>query len=303
MHKISLIAFAAIFISGGAAFSADVPAKKSPPPAPVVSTDGFDYAFGAKIQSDYISRGITQTNHQPGVTAYGELRYNIGDTQLYAGVQPWSVKLPSNPAAEIDLYGGVRQTWGALTVDAGAIYYAYPNNTRQYFVNGNVTALTPFAGATPTGAKDPSYYEVYIKPTYTINDMFSVGANAYYSSNWTNVKAEDFYLSGTAKVNLPENFSISGELGYQYLGTSSVTYGPTKYKSYTTWNVGVSYVYKVATLDLRYYGTNLSKSNCYINSSDPKGNVVGGVATFRSNWCDQRVMASLSFDLTSKDFK
>ena len=302
--RISALALLFAAWSAGTALAADLTAKKDAPPAPVASTDGFDYAFGAKIQSDYISRGITQTNHQPGVTAYFEGRYNLGDTQLYLGIQPWSVKLPTNPAAEVDLYGGVRQTWGALTVDAGAIYYAYPNNTRQFFVNGvGATQLFPGAGFVPTTARNPSYYEVYLKPTYTINEMFTVGANAYYSSNWTNVKADEYYLSATAKVSLPQNFSVSGELGYQHLGTSSAAFGPTKYKSYTTWNVGVSYAYKVATLDLRYYGTNLSKANCYINGSDPKGNVIGAVASLRSNWCDQRFMASLSFDLTSKDLK
>ncbi len=124
---------AATAISTGA-FAADLPVQ-APPPAPA-STDGFDYAFGGKLQSDYISRGITQTDHGPGATAYGELRYNLGNTQFYAGTQIWSTRLPTDPAGEVDLYGGVRETIGPVTVDAGAIYYEYPDNNKQYFVNG-----------------------------------------------------------------------------------------------------------------------------------------------------------------------
>ncbi len=302
LTKSALSGLVAILLSG-TAFGADMPVKKDAPAPVAASTDGLDYAFGAKLQSDYISRGITQTNHQPGVTAYGELRYNLSDTQFYAGTQFWSVKLPTDPAAEIDLYGGVRQTWGNFAIDAGGIYYVYANNTRQFFADGTTTSLSAFPGAFPTTAKDVSFYEVYAKPTYNINDMFTVGGNLYYSPNWTNVRATETYVSGTLKVNLPNNFSVSGEFGREILGHSSLTYGPTNYVSYNTWNAGVSYTYKVATLDLRYYGTSLSKGNCYINGSDPKGNVVGGVATNRSNWCGSRAMVSLSFDLTSKDLK
>ena len=294
-----------LILASGQAMATDAPASTKAPAAsaPPVSADGLDYAFGVKLQSNYLSRGITQSDHKPGVTAYGELRYNVSDSQFYAGLQPWSVKLPSRPAAEIDLYGGIRQTFGPVVVDAGAIYYEYPHNTRQYFGNGPVTALLPFVGSLPLGAKNPSYYEVYAKPVYTVNDIWTIGANFFYSPNYQNVRARDFYGSGTLKINLPANFSVSGELGYQYLGTTSATYGPVTYKSYTTWNLGVSYVYKVATLDLRYSGSNLSKSNCYLDASDPKGNMVGQVASMRSHWCDQRVMASLSIDITSKDLK
>jgi len=73
--------------------------------------------------------------------------------------------------------------------------------------------------------------------------------------------------------------------------------------SYTTWNAGVSYNWKALTLDLRYYGTNLNKGQCYVDTSDPAGNVPGAVATGVSNWCGQRVMASLSFDLTADGLK
>lgn len=308
--------FAASVLSGGA-FAADL---GSPPPAPAApaSTDGFDYAFGGKLQSDYISRGITQTNHEPGATTYGELRYNIGDTQLYAGTQIWSVKLPTDPAAEVDLYGGVRQTWGPVTVDAGAIYYEYPNNTRQYFIS-TITGITSLAPPTttcttvpaltpacpPTTARDPSYLEIYAKPTWTVNDTLTLGGNLYWSPNWDNYHTQETYLSGTAKVTLPSNFSISGEFGHEFLGTSSDAYGPTKFVSYNTWNLGVSYAYKVFTFDVRYYGTDLSSHACYIDGSDPHGNPVGVVqsASPGSNWCGQRVMASLSFDLTSASLK
>ena len=57
---------------------------KAPPPAP--PPNPWDFAFGAGIQSDYIFRGITQSNHNPSANAYFEARYNVSPyLQFYAG--------------------------------------------------------------------------------------------------------------------------------------------------------------------------------------------------------------------------
>ena len=92
---------------------------------------------------------------------------------------------------------------------------------------------------------------------------------------------------------------ISGEFGRQFLGTSDSFYGVPafpqgiNYADYNTWNAGVGFTYKVATLDLRYSGTNLNRGNCNAFTSDhtatftaPLGSVTpinpGG---FGSTWC------------------
>ena len=56
----------------GQALAADLPAKAAP--APVAKTPDFDIAFGGGIASDYIFRGITQSNHGASATAYFEPR-------------------------------------------------------------------------------------------------------------------------------------------------------------------------------------------------------------------------------------
>ena len=309
--KSQVFAAVAASLISGAALAADLPSKKEPaaPPAPV-SVNGFDFAWGGKLMSDYVSRGVTQSNGNPSVTAYGEARYNIGDTQRYAGVQGWSVKLPTDPAAEIDLYGGVRQTIGKFAIDLGAIYYLYPGNTNQYWIN-NTTGTVLNQQTRPAGipigstyfattAKDPSFLELYAKPTFNITESFTVGANLYYSPNWNRYGFNSTYVSGTAKYTFGETgFSVSGEFGRQYLGTTKASsiYGSFAFPSYNTWNAGISYAYKVFTVDARYHGSSLNKAQCYAVSSDPKGNTNGGF----SNWCGNRFMISLSADMTLKD--
>jgi hypothetical protein len=297
-------AFAAT-VSSGAAFAADIPSKAPAAPPPPVVLNGFDFAIGGKIMSDYVSRGASQSSQGPAVTAYGEARYNIGDTQLYAGVQGWSVQLPTSPSMELDLYAGVRQTWGKFTVDVGGIWYWYPSNKNQYWLGPvapfvvNSPGVIPGPGFLATTARDPSFGELYIKPSFAITDSFTVGATGYYSPNWNHYGFDSFYLSGTAKYAFGDTgLSISGEFGRQWLGTTAAAsiFGTFTFPDYNSWNVGVSYNWKVFTVDARYYGSNLSRAGCYALTSDPGGNFTG-----TSKWCGDRFMVSLAADITAKD--
>ena len=126
MKKFTLAAIAALAVTAAPAFAADMPVKGvraiAPPPPPA-----WDIAFGAAIASDYVWRGITQSNHKPAVAAYFEPRYNINkDLQLYAGLGGASISFPNRAAAEIDIYGGIRPTWGKFAFDFGVWYYWYP---------------------------------------------------------------------------------------------------------------------------------------------------------------------------------
>ena len=125
MKKMVLLATALAMVSGSA-LAADMPVKalKAPPPA---AFDPWDIAFGSAIMNDYIFRGITQSNHKPSVAAYFEPRYNVNkDLQLYIGASVESISFPNRAAAEIDIYGGIRPTFGAFAFDFGVWGYLYP---------------------------------------------------------------------------------------------------------------------------------------------------------------------------------
>jgi uncharacterized protein (TIGR02001 family) len=128
MKKRALLATALAMVSG-AAMAADLPAKAPPP----LAFDPWDIAFGSAITNDYIFRGVTQSNHKPSVTAYFEPRYNVTkDLQLYAGLSGSSISFTNRPAAEIDIYGGIRPTFGAFAFDFGVWGYLYPGGTCYY---------------------------------------------------------------------------------------------------------------------------------------------------------------------------
>src|SRR6201997_2738277 len=170
MKKAALLATAlALVVSGRPGLAADLPVKaKAPPPAPF---DPWDIAFGGGIVSDYVFRGVTQSNHQPSVAAYFEPRYNVNkDLQLYVGTSAESISFANRAAAEIDVYGGIRPTFGAAAFDFGVWGYLYPGGTcffgaptdftgkavspecaMNFLLNGNVMK------------KDVSFFEAYAK--------------------------------------------------------------------------------------------------------------------------------------------
>lgn len=184
MKKIYAIA-AVLALGAGSAQAADLKAKvytKAPPPPVVVSP--WDFAFGAAISSDYRFRGITQSNRNASVFAYFEPRYNINENlQLYAGVAGNSISFTNRAAAEIDVYGGIRPTFGAFAFDFGVFGYLYPGG--RCFESGAIAGVgiglpgvcgiqnagTNFAApALNPLKKDVSFFEVYGKVTWTIND-------------------------------------------------------------------------------------------------------------------------------------
>src|SRR5581483_6623151 len=103
----------------------DLPLKAKAPPLPAF--EPWEIAFGGGLVRDYFFRGVTQSNHQLSVTAYFEPRYNINkDLQLYIGTSGESISFANRAAAEVDIYGGIRPTFGAAAFDFGVWGYLYP---------------------------------------------------------------------------------------------------------------------------------------------------------------------------------
>jgi uncharacterized protein (TIGR02001 family) len=328
MKKVALLATALAMVSGSA-LAADMAVKAVKAP-PVAAFDPWDIAFGSAIMNDYIFRGVTQSNHKPSVAAYFEPRYNVTkDLQLYVGLSGESISFANRAAAEIDVYGGIRPTFGAFAFDFGVWGYLYPGGTCYYGAPVD-TAGKPLSAECATNfllngnvmKKDVSFVEIYGKVNYTVNDNWQFGLNEYYSPNFLNSGAWGNYSSITGKYTVfgssGVGMYVSGEFGRQWLGTSDSFYGTgftnpgfagpfpngIKYADYNTWNIGLGFTYKVFTLDLRYSDTNLSKGNCNAFTSAFNGSGTNNVTSINptgvgSNWCGSAGIVKLSADLTA----
>lgn len=281
-NKILLSAFAALTVTSASA--ADLGKGKKAPPAPVVVSP-WEWTVGAGATTNYIFRGISQSNNQPSVNANAEIRYVINDNYtVYLGGAGSSVKLTNqnpSPPTEWDAIGGLRTTYGAFTLDLGAIGYLYSKTVNATFVT------------------TPNWYEGYAKASYAVTDALTVGVNLFLSPSYLDYGAKSQYLAGTAAYKFGD-FQVSGEFGRQFLGNTDVAHGSNNAKvnlpDYNYWNVGAGYTYKIATLDLRYHGTDLSKNECF------KITGTTGVAN-QSKYCGAAFVGTLSFALTNKDVK
>ena len=150
--KKTIVSVAALLAIGvGAASAADLPAKVYTKAPPVAAFDPWDFAFGSAIMNDYVFRGVTQSNHKPSVAAYFEPRYNVTkDVQLYVGSSFESISFANRAAAEVDIYGGIRPTFGAFAFDFGVWGYLYPGGSCADNVPTGGTPAAAFARCPPT---------------------------------------------------------------------------------------------------------------------------------------------------------
>jgi uncharacterized protein (TIGR02001 family) len=316
--------FACVFLlASSVTAAADGAGGMKDQPAAAVSPN-WDIAFGASTASDYIFRGISQSARWPSVSAYSEWRYNpMKDLQFYAATSTESIDYPNRAAAEVDFYGGVRPTFGKLALDFGYWYYWYPGG--RLFSGGTVPGPDPNCTngfVTPTGScnvyvADASYWEVYGKGTYTVNDSVALGANAYYSPSWLNSGADGLWAAGNVKLTAPSGWIPTvlpkgtgafflGDVGRYWFGQTNAFYGNTDLPDYTSWDLGVTFTYKVFSLDFRYYDTDLSKADCNVLTGDhtatfSRGNITSiNPSGLGSNWCGAAFVVKASFDLTAE---
>jgi hypothetical protein len=315
MKRVAYSLLVAASLASSSAFAADMAVKA--PPA-VAAPPPWDVVVTAALMNDYNFRGITQSNHRPSTQGGFEFRYNFNpNLQAYVGASGESIDFPNQAASEIDLYGGIRPTFGKLALDFGGWEYYYPDG-KCYNPVASACGGNPFGGAFVPGTAlsalggnvvkyNESFFEFYAKGTYTVNDNLSLGLQEWYSPSVSNTGADGWYTTGNATVTLPSAWFtngvggyVSGDLGYWALGTSDAFYGFTKYTSYLNWDAGFGWTWKVLTLDLRYYDSDLSKSECnaftsaqsvsfspsYVTAQNPNG--------LGTNWCGAAFIAKLS---------
>lgn len=188
------------------------------------------------VASQYIFRGLTQTNGKPALQGGFDLNHDSG---LYAGVWMSNVSWISdtNPAAsaslEADLYAGwkpVLTDW--LTGDIGVLHYAYP-------------------GSYPDGMTKPDTNELYLGL-----DAKWISLRYSYSLGNTFGAAD---TSGTSYTDLSLNHALfAGINGLAHIGRQRYTGASASTLSYTDWKLGLTRDFSGYLIGLAYTGSNAS---------------------------------------------
>jgi uncharacterized protein (TIGR02001 family) len=223
----------------------------------------------AAVVSDYRFRGLSQTDKNFAVQGSITVAHESG---LYVSVWGSSVSgyvaASANVAQEIDLIAGFKKSFGATTLDVGALYYFYPRSngfgTSSDFIEPYVSLAHTFGPAT---AKVTANYAPKQKALSTNGQAGTLADPA----------KENFYLAGDLSGSIPNTpIGLSAHIGHTFGPSWLVPQGisASKNKGYTDWGVGVSYTYKMLTLGVNYVDTDANVYAPVSTKNDAKGGVV-----------------------------
>jgi len=249
-------------------------------PAPAAPASPHTITGNVGIFSQYIFRGLKQTNGEPAIQGGFDYSHSSG---LYAGT--WASNVSwlqdsgayiSGGSAELDFYGGIKGTFGKsdFSWDVGTLYYWYPGD--------------PNTIANPQNPKADTW-EIYgalgwkwitAKFSYVVsNKAFGVlDAGGTY------------YFDLGAAVPLGESgFTIDAHYGYQkFTGQDPRLLGVASNDaacSYDDWKLGISYTLpKDFVVGAYYTDTSSANTLCYGTPFDvPAGaypkNIAKGTGT------------------------
>lgn len=205
-----------------------------------------DVTYNVGVTSDYVTHGLSQTNHDAAVSAGVDVTYESG---FYVGAWASSVDFEDGTDAEIDVYAGYRTEAAGFGLDFGVASYNYtsaPSNINMVEALVTVTRdVGPVAAA----------LEVAYSPDY-----FNYGT----ASLWTEARAS---------LPLTSKLSLSGGVGYQHIEDE------TLFPSYTAYNVGFGYALtEKLAVDVRYTTNDLPESRVGFFADDSVS--VGLTASF-----------------------
>ncbi|MBS0345369.1 MAG: hypothetical protein JSR69_02825 [Proteobacteria bacterium] len=192
------------------------------------------FTSNVTLASEYIYRGIGQTNRKPAIQGGFDYAHSSG---LYAGTWASNVSWLTDGSStvsnsiEMDFYGGFKNTVGDFGYDVGVLQYFYPGsgygnnpNTIEGYIAGSWTFLT-------------------LKYSHSFSDLFG----------WTDSKNSG-YLDLTAAYELAPGLNLIGHVGRQKI------HGDNSGASYTDYKLGVTKDIAGVVVGLSYINTNASQA-------------------------------------------
>lgn len=196
------------------------------------------------LASEYIYRGIAQTNRKPAVQ--GGLDY-AGPAGLYLGA--WGSNIswlsdacgagsscagPTSAPVELDFYGGIKVPVGPVTLDFGGLHYYYPGTYAAGTISPNTWEVYGAA----------SWNVVTFKYSYSLTNLFGWVSTQEDGSLKKSTGSQ--YLDLSANPELPGGVVLNLHVGRQLVANlPSASYNDWKIgvtKALLGWNWAVAYI-------------------------------------------------------------
>lgn len=189
-----------------------------------------EWSGNVAITSDYVFRGISQTDGAPTVSG----GFDWASDSFYVGTWASGVDFGDGTSTEIDVYAGFTPTVGVFDLDLGAIYYIYPDAPDE---------------------PEQNFVELYAGASTTVGEFLDVGASVAYSPEFYYETGQAFYYAASAGIPLGEMFGLDATVGYS---SGDEDEGFT---DYTDYSVGLTTSYEGFDFDLRFIDTDLDDSD------------------------------------------
>ncbi len=227
----------------------------------------FTAAYNVGLYSQYIFRGLTQTNNKPALQGGFDVNHKSG---LYIG--GWASNVSwlrdnANQAAgpvyqsggslEIDLYGGFKTDVKGVGIDVGALQYYYPGAlNKAVYDKANTTELY---GALSYGWLQAKVSSVVSKDAWAFGKKYNAGTNGddergtYYAELNANIPLADTGITALIHVGRQE-----------FNQAKSLPTNPEA--SYTDWKIGLTKGFDGGlNVGAFYTDTNISTANAAAN--------------------------------------
>ena len=191
----------------------------------------IEISANVALTTDYRFRGVSFSGEDIAIQGGFDVAHESG---FYVGA--WASSLEDSALygnSELDIYAG----WSGdvatgLSIDAGVLYYIYPN--------GN-----DLVG-------DSDYFEPYASITAALGPVEATVGAAYAPEQGSALTDDNIYVYGDLGAGIPDTpISLSAHLGYS---DGSLDYGSG---GYLDWSLGASVSYDILTFGVAYVDTDL----------------------------------------------
>ena len=227
----------------------------------------FTASYNVGLFSQYIFRGLTQTNNKPALQGGFDVNHKSG---LYIGGWASNVSwlrdnaneavgpvYQSGGSLEIDLYGGFKTDVKGVGIDVGALQYYYPGAlNKAVYDKANTTELY---GALSYGWLQAKVSSVVSKDAWAFGKKYNAGTNGddergtYYAELNANIPLADTGITALIHVGRQE-----------FNQAKSLPTNPEA--SYTDWKIGLTKGFDGGlNVGAFYTDTNISTANAAAN--------------------------------------
>ena len=211
-----------------------------------------EISANATLASDYVFRGISQTDNQLAIQGGFDYAWDNG---FYVGT--WASNVDpdffngddngQDPQTEVDLYGGYSGEYNGVGYDFGYLRYEYPG----------------------FGLADTN--EIYVSASY-----MGFGFSVNYSDELAFLPSSEsaWYVAASYDYELPNEVGLSFHVGQSFgdaFDVSAAQSTPKKFgltDAYTDWSIGISKSWMGADYALTYTDVNIDKDDCDDSMTD-----------------------------------